>query len=87
MKATFNALDVTGMQQDDFLPTIIALVDTEKKTENVIADIVFETNPLDGTCDHRLHVETNPLKIIYDSETINKCVEVFRTDSNSALEQ
>ncbi|CAH2018311.1 unnamed protein product [Acanthoscelides obtectus] len=44
-------------------------------------------NPIDESCDQRIDVSTQPLKITYDAETINKVVEIFKLPSDTSLDQ
>lgn len=60
---------------------------TSTGEDGALLDVLFELNPLDKTCTQRVHVAAKPLKIIYDAQTINKVVDVFKTPQSSALEQ
>ncbi|XP_044259687.1 vacuolar protein sorting-associated protein 13 isoform X2 [Tribolium madens] len=74
-----------GLQQDDFLPKIIT--SETGKDDSGLLQVLFETNPLDKKCGQRLHVTSQPLKIIYDAETVLKAIEIFKVPSSSALDQ
>lgn len=50
---------------------------------NTLLDVMFETNPLDGKCDQRIHVSSRPLQVVYDASTINKLADVFRPPAES----
>ncbi|KAG5886081.1 Vacuolar protein sorting-associated protein 13, partial [Gonioctena quinquepunctata] len=76
----FTAL---GMQQNDFKPKIIT---SETGHQEGLLEVLFETNPSDRSCDQRIHIVAQPLKIIYDSQTINKVVEVFRIPPESTID-
>ncbi|XP_049842368.1 LOW QUALITY PROTEIN: intermembrane lipid transfer protein Vps13-like [Schistocerca gregaria] len=48
-----------------------------------LLDVLFETNPLDGRCDQRIHVSSRPLQVVYDASTINKLADVFKPPAES----
>lgn len=78
-------LTTYGLQQEDLLPQIIS--SNVQKENKVLLDVVFETNPLDESCDQRLHLNAEPLRIIYDAQTINNTTEIFKVPESSALEK
>lgn len=80
-----NDLTTYGLQQDDFLPQLVS--SNVQKENKVLLDVVFETNPLDGSCDKRIYLNAEPLRIIYDAQTINRSTEIFKVPESSALEK
>jgi hypothetical protein len=75
---------VFGLKQDDNVPK---LVTSKKQDSKALLDVLFETHPLDGTCDQRIHVTSKSLKVVYDALTINKVVDVFRAPKPVNLAQ
>lgn len=52
-----------------------------------LLEVTFETNPLDKTCGQRLYVTSQPLKVVYDAQTIIKAIEIFKIPQSSAIDQ
>lgn len=80
-----DQLAVFGLQQNELIPKFVSSEDFSEG--KVLLDVLFETNPLDKKCGQRLHVKSQPLKIIYDAQTIIKIVDVFKAPQSIALEQ
>ncbi|ERL94107.1 hypothetical protein D910_11389 [Dendroctonus ponderosae] len=80
-------LKTDGLKQDDFMPVLVAPQEREVKGIKSLLDVSFETNPLDKSCDQRIHVVAKPLRIIYDASTINKVVDIFKIPPDSSLDQ
>lgn len=83
--ANVDELSTFGLEQDDFLPQLIS--SNVQKESAALLDIIFETNPLDGSCGQRLHLTTKPIRIIYDAQTIIKVTDIFQAPESSALEK
>jgi vacuolar protein sorting-associated protein 13A/C len=66
---------VFGLEQDNSVPQ---LVTSKMQDSQALLNVLFEKNPLDETCDQRVHVTSKSLKVVYDAHTINKVVDVFR---------
>lgn len=75
-----------GMEQDGLIPQMITS-DTQSSKIKGLLDIKFETNPIDKKCDQRIEVIAMPIKIIYDAQTINKIVNIFKIPSDTSLDQ
>lgn len=73
-----------GLKQDNFIPKLIT---SETDSKVGLLEIIFETNPLDETCDQKLHLVANPLKVIYDALTINKIIDIFKIPPDTSLDQ
>lgn len=83
-----DGFTVFGLQQDEFIPQVVSTeTNSNQESSGALLDVLFETNPLDKTCGQRVHVVAKPLKVIYDAQTINKVVDVFKTPPSSALDQ
>ena len=61
-------------------------VSGEKK---IFLDALYETNPLDGNYDQRLHINLKPLKVVYDAQTVMRILDVFtpEKDITSVIDQ
>ncbi|RZF46695.1 hypothetical protein LSTR_LSTR002558 [Laodelphax striatellus] len=71
-------LSASGLKQLDGLPEVCSsLHNIEGDGKTPLVKIIFETNPLCGTCDHRVHAEFKPLQIVYDAQTIIKLTDIF----------
>jgi vacuolar protein sorting-associated protein 13A/C len=66
---------VFGLKQDNSVPQ---LVTSKEQDSQALLDVLFEKQPLDETCDQRVHVTSKSLKVVYDAHTINKVVDVFK---------
>lgn len=75
-----------GMEQEGLLPQMITS-DTHTSKMKGLLDIKFEKNPIDKRCDQRIEVTAMPIKIIYDANTINKIVSIFKVPSDTSLDQ
>lgn len=64
--AQLSSFEVTGVSRNSVAPTLLSprrVVEEDKP----LLSLMFETNPLDAKADQRLHVESQPLEIIYDA--------------------
>ncbi|XP_053575277.1 LOW QUALITY PROTEIN: intermembrane lipid transfer protein VPS13C [Bombina bombina] len=75
---------VTGLRQQNIVPSLITSVDSNKSS---LLKIQFETNPEDSTADQVLILQSQPVEIIYDAITINALAEFFQTNKGMDLEQ
>ncbi|CAL1260771.1 unnamed protein product [Larinioides sclopetarius] len=84
--AKIESFIVKGVPSGKTVPTIV----TSRQfsgTNQPLLNIWFETNPLDESCDQRLHLYAQPLEIAYDAITVNNLVEVFKPPEKAALQQ
>ncbi|XP_023933797.2 intermembrane lipid transfer protein Vps13 isoform X2 [Bicyclus anynana] len=77
-----RAFTVTGKSQGDLEPQLVSSIEVSKDIN--LLNVLFETNPLDGTCDQRVKVQARPLQIIYDAQTVIEIVKVFKPPSESS---
>jgi vacuolar protein sorting-associated protein 13A/C len=75
---------VFGLKQDNILPQ---LATSKEQDSKALLDVVFETHPLDDTCHQRIRVTSKSLKVMYDAQTINKVVDVFKAPKEVNLAQ
>ncbi|XP_045891706.1 vacuolar protein sorting-associated protein 13A isoform X2 [Micropterus dolomieu] len=74
--AQLSLFEVTGLASNRPAPTLLSSRKAATGAGTPLLCILFETNPLDESANQRLHVESQPLEIIYDSITVNS-VSVF----------
>jgi vacuolar protein sorting-associated protein 13A/C len=52
-----------------------------------ILDLVYETNPMDESCDQRIRMTTEPLVVTYDIHTLRRANAMFQSKEASQLQQ
>ncbi|XP_038625358.1 vacuolar protein sorting-associated protein 13A isoform X2 [Tachyglossus aculeatus] len=72
--AIIDSFKVTGRSNKNECPLLLSSMGESSS----LLTILFETNPLDGTCDQKCIVEAQPMEIIYDAMTVNSLMEFFR---------
>jgi vacuolar protein sorting-associated protein 13A/C len=75
---------VFGLKQDNIIPQLVISKEQDSKA---LLDVLFETHPLDGTCDQRIRVTSKYLRVVYDAQTINRVVDVFKAPKEVNLAQ
>ncbi|GCC33396.1 hypothetical protein chiPu_0011865, partial [Chiloscyllium punctatum] len=75
---------VTGLKQQNTVPSLMASVGG---TESSLLNVCFEINPEESKADQLLSVQSQPVELIYDAQTINSLVEFFQTSRGLDLEQ
>ncbi|XP_049870372.1 intermembrane lipid transfer protein Vps13 isoform X3 [Pectinophora gossypiella] len=77
-----HTFTVSGVQQGDFLPLLVV---SKEVTQDVnLLNVLFETNPIDESCNQRVKVLARPLQIVYDAQTVIEIVEVFKPPTDSS---
>lgn len=64
--AELSLFEVTGLASQRAAPTLLS----SRKAATAgtpLLSLFFETNPMDESCNQRLHVQSQPLEIIYDA--------------------
>ncbi|GFT91712.1 vacuolar protein sorting-associated protein 13 [Nephila pilipes] len=84
--AKVDSFIVKGVPSGKSVPTIVSSRQFVENNQPLL-NIFFETNPLDESCDQRLHLYTQPLEITYDAVTVNNLAEVFKPPEKAALQQ
>ncbi|XP_052870380.1 intermembrane lipid transfer protein Vps13 [Anopheles cruzii] len=79
-----HELTISGLKQGDILPIMVR---SQLEGSNTLLDVSFETNPADKKCDQRVVVNSRPLQIIYDAETIIQLAKVFQTPRTATISQ
>lgn len=67
MTAQLTLFEVTGLADNRPAPTLLSSRKAATGAGTPLLCILFETNPLDNKADQRLHMESQPLEIIYDA--------------------
>ncbi|XP_074183747.1 intermembrane lipid transfer protein VPS13C [Rhinolophus sinicus] len=75
---------ITGLRQQDTIPSLVASIGD---TASSLLKIEFETNPENSPADQTLVIQSQPVEVIYDAETINAVVEFFQSNKGLDLEQ
>jgi len=55
--------------------------------QKYLFSLLFETNPLDQSCDSRVIMSFRPLKMVYDAQTIIKIMNIFTTQQSNVTTQ
>lgn len=84
LKLNMKELHVFGLQQKQYLPV---LVQSQLESKDSLLDVMFESNPIDKTCDQRVKVQAEPIQIVYNGETIIQLLKVFQTQKTATLSQ
>lgn len=64
MEAKLENWYVTGLRQQNIVPSLVASIGDSKSS---LLTIAFETNPEDSTADQSLVVKSQPVEIKYDA--------------------
>lgn len=76
---------IYGLQQQKFLPVLVQ--SQIESTSDCLLDVMFENNPIDKACDQRVKIQSQPIQIVYDGETIIQLMKVFQTPRTATLSQ
>lgn len=85
VEASVRSFIVNGYSENDFTPKLVTSENTTSDTP--LLDVTFETNPLDGLCDQRVQVSSEPLQIVFDAATVNRLADVFAPPKDISLQQ
>ncbi|XP_069759027.1 intermembrane lipid transfer protein VPS13C isoform X1 [Narcine bancroftii] len=75
---------VTGLKNQDTVPSLLASLGG---IDSSLLNVCFEINPEGSNADQLLNVQSQPVELIYDAQTINSLVEFFQTNRGVDLEQ
>lgn len=73
-----------GLSQGTLTPQLVSSKLNE--SDSVLLDVMFETKPLDESCDQRLRVNARPLRVVYDAATVNSLMDLFKPPETPALQ-
>ena len=86
ISAQLSLFEVTGLASNRPAPTLLSSRKAATRTGTPLLRFLFETNPLDETADQRLHVESQPLEIIYDAVSgFGQCSNFHEHDNTRHL--
>lgn len=96
-------MSVFGLPQSNKIPKIISskAFDQYKSAQDLVSfedgdffdrqmylfSFLFETNPINKSCDSRVQLSFKPLKLIYDAQTIIKIINIFAIQQSSVKTQ
>ncbi|KAM7416667.1 hypothetical protein PAMA_018632 [Pampus argenteus] len=87
LTAKLSLFEVTGLASNRPAPTLLSSRKAATGAETPLLSILFETNPLYESADQRLHVESQPLEIIYDAVTVNAMSTFFMPPDDLQLDE
>ncbi|XP_060894887.1 vacuolar protein sorting-associated protein 13A isoform X2 [Labrus mixtus] len=85
--AQLSLFEVTGLASNRPAPTLLSSRKAATGSGTPLLCILFETNPLDESANQRLHVESQPLEIIYDAITVNSMSLFFMPPDDLQLDE
>ncbi|XP_074527415.1 intermembrane lipid transfer protein VPS13A isoform X2 [Halichoeres trimaculatus] len=85
--AQLSLFEVTGLASNRPAPTLLSSRKAATGAGTPLLCILFEINPLDESADQRLHVESQPLEIIYDAITVNSMSQFFMPPDDLQLDE
>ncbi|XP_062274089.1 vacuolar protein sorting-associated protein 13A isoform X2 [Scomber scombrus] len=87
LTAKLSLFEVTGLADKRPAPTLLSSRKAATGTGTPLLSILFETNPMDDSANQRLHVESQPLEIIYDAITVNGMSAFFMPPDDLQLDE
>uniref|UniRef100_A0A8D3E8C8 Vacuolar protein sorting 13 homolog A n=1 Tax=Scophthalmus maximus TaxID=52904 RepID=A0A8D3E8C8_SCOMX len=85
--ARLSLFEVTGLASSQPAPTLLSSRKAATGTGTPLLCFLLETNPVDETANQRLHVESQPLEIIYDAMTVNSMSAFFMPPDDLQLDE
>uniref|UniRef100_H3DEF0 Vacuolar protein sorting 13 homolog A n=1 Tax=Tetraodon nigroviridis TaxID=99883 RepID=H3DEF0_TETNG len=76
----------TGLNNQRSAPTLLSSK-RAATAKTPLLSLLFETNPIDKSSDQKLHVQSQPLEIIYDAITVNTMSEFFKPPGDVQLDE
>ncbi|XP_018614769.2 intermembrane lipid transfer protein VPS13A isoform X3 [Scleropages formosus] len=87
ISAQLNSFEVTGLPRNKSAPILLSSRSVATESKNPLLSVMFDTNPLDVSADQCLHVESQPLEIVYDAMTVNSLSAFFMPPQDLELEE
>ncbi|TNN62598.1 Vacuolar protein sorting-associated protein 13A [Liparis tanakae] len=87
LTAQLSLFEVTGLASNRPAPTLLSSRKAATAAGTPLLCFLFETNPLDESANQRLHVESQPLEIIYDAITVNSMSAFFMPPDDLQLDE
>lgn len=85
--AELSLFEVSGLASNRPAPVLLSSKKAATGTGTPLLSFLFETNPLDESANQRLHVESQPLEIIYDAITVNSMTAFFLPPDDLQLDE
>ncbi|KAM9393107.1 intermembrane lipid transfer protein VPS13A isoform 2-T2 [Pholidichthys leucotaenia] len=85
--AELSLFEVSGLAINRPAPTLLSSRKAATGAGTPLLSLLFETNPLDESANQRLHVESQPLEIIYDAITVNGMSAFFMPPDDLQLDE
>lgn len=85
VKAVIRGLKVLGSDRHGSRSEI--MVPALRSQEHSLLDVLFEVKPEDSSREYRLNLVAEPVRVIYDAETINGVVKFFKPPKSLQLKQ
>uniref|UniRef100_A0A7N8X286 Vacuolar protein sorting 13 homolog A n=1 Tax=Mastacembelus armatus TaxID=205130 RepID=A0A7N8X286_9TELE len=82
-----SLFEVTGLASNMPAPSLLSSRKAATGAGTPLLCVLFETNPLDESANQRLHVESQPLEIIYDAATVNSMSAFFMPPDDLQLDE
>ncbi|XP_022794312.1 vacuolar protein sorting-associated protein 13A-like [Stylophora pistillata] len=79
----FGSADVV----DGKMPLMLTSQDDKLESHLALFNASFETNPLDGKCDQKAKVTAQPVKLVYDANTVDHIVTFFQPPKDVLLQE
>ncbi|XP_026177375.1 intermembrane lipid transfer protein VPS13A isoform X2 [Mastacembelus armatus] len=87
LTAQLSLFEVTGLASNMPAPSLLSSRKAATGAGTPLLCVLFETNPLDESANQRLHVESQPLEIIYDAATVNSMSAFFMPPDDLQLDE
>ncbi|XP_041957413.1 vacuolar protein sorting-associated protein 13A isoform X2 [Alosa sapidissima] len=87
VSAQLSSFEVTGLPRNRVAPILLSSRRVAVENHNPLLTLMFETNPLDGSADQKLHADAQPLEIIYDAMTVNSLSTFFLLPDDVQLDE
>lgn len=87
LTAQLSLFEVSGLASNRPAPILLSSRKAATGAGTPLLCILFETNPLDESANQRLHVESQPLEIIYDAITVNSMSAFFMPPDDLQLDE
>nr|XP_046243502.1 vacuolar protein sorting-associated protein 13A isoform X2 [Scatophagus argus] len=87
LTAKLSLFEVTGLASNRPAPTLLSSRKAATGDGTPLLCLLFETNPLDESANQRLHVQSQPLEIIYDAITVNSMSAFFMPPDDLQLDE
>ncbi|XP_062399567.1 vacuolar protein sorting-associated protein 13A isoform X2 [Sardina pilchardus] len=87
VSAQLMSFEVTGLPRNHAAPILLSSRRVAVGNNNPLLTLKFETNPLDGSADQKLHADAQPLEIIYDAVTVNSLSTFFLLPDDVQLDE